>query len=337
MATPLFSALTTTFMPPPECTSSYLIEACDPSFKSTCAGAAFKSSGGCNSKSIICYPSVKTIMAHDPDSWDSAHSSYSRSHLELLELHTYSPGLYCPSGMTTATTVDTFNGPGVVCCPSGMTINSDGLQITCIQTRTEGTFVRWPECTPTTIPPGSATTMFAITADPVILLGQKIPSGSAMSSGSSSSGSSLSGPSSSNPSTDGPRAGRRRGQSLGVKVGLGVGIPLVALVLLYLASILIRRHRRSRTSGIIPTEGAPAADYTGKPELEGMAAGVPIPKAELDGLSWRAAPQGTIAEDSAGIYVHRPELEGTDISAKHGASGVHVIGTWELDGFTSGR
>jgi hypothetical protein len=87
----------------------------------------------------------------------------------------------------------------------------------------------------------------------------------------------------------------------------------------------------------MPTEGTPAADYTGKPELEGTAIGVPIPKAELDGLSRRAAPQGTITNDSAGIYVHRRELEGTDISANHGAAGVHVIGTWELDGSTGCR
>lgn len=180
----------------------------------------------------------------------------------------------------------------------------------------------WPECTPTTIPPGSGTMMFVIEADPVVLLGQKVQSGPTLSSSSS-----LSGPSSSSSSTD-----RRR--LLGVKVGLGVGIPLVALVFLSLASILIRRHRRSRTSGIMPTEGAPAADYTGKPELEGTAVGVPIPKAELDGLSRRAAPQGIITHDSAGIYVHRPELEGTDISAKDGAARVHVIETWELDGST---
>jgi len=73
--------------------------------------------GGCASKTIICYPSAIPVTVPDFGISNLGHSSYSYPTLELAELHTYSPGLYCPSGMTTATTVDTWDGPGVVCCP----------------------------------------------------------------------------------------------------------------------------------------------------------------------------------------------------------------------------
>ncbi|KAI3324146.1 hypothetical protein HD806DRAFT_61555 [Xylariaceae sp. AK1471] len=314
MTTPLFPALTTTFTPPPECTSSYLYEACRVGI-STCGGVAFKATGGCGGEKIFCYPSVAPFAVPN---W---HSSETRSYIggstDVAELKTYSPGLYCPAGMTTATTIESLDG--VVCCPSGLTFNLESA--TCRQTKTEGTFVAWPECTPTTVSrPGTATISFVIDATPVFLLGQKRLSSSAPPSGSSSS----------NSPTGSPGAETRRGRSFGLKVGLGVGIPLVTLVLLYLASILIKRWRNNRAPSTMPVEAA-SADHTGKPELEGTMIGAPFPRAELDVSTWRAVPQGRITENSANNYIQKPELEGTDTSGNHGGGRVDAGGRWELD------
>ncbi|KAI1813793.1 hypothetical protein GGS20DRAFT_451935 [Poronia punctata] len=85
-----------------------------------------------------------------------------------VEVNTYSPGLYCPGGMTTAMTDEVADM--VACCPRGLTY--DTAESVCRTTFTEGTFTAKTSCSLTTIlpPSGLVTTTLGITGRPYILL-----------------------------------------------------------------------------------------------------------------------------------------------------------------------
>lgn len=104
-----FPALTTTFTPPPECTSWYIDECTD---TTNCYVKAFPTGtgicGGDGSDSMTsyaCYPKLT----------QSTEEFANGQEVFTLEVVTYSPGLYCPLGMSTATSVPLLDG--VFCCP----------------------------------------------------------------------------------------------------------------------------------------------------------------------------------------------------------------------------
>jgi hypothetical protein len=115
MSASTFPALTTTFTPPAECTSSYIETCTDTDY---CYGNAFPTGGSfCGAYGPgtnydfreACYPEVTltTDIA-------SAYGSFSE-YTYWAEVYSYSPGLYCPKGMTTATSMPLLDG--IFCCP----------------------------------------------------------------------------------------------------------------------------------------------------------------------------------------------------------------------------
>ncbi|KAI3331973.1 hypothetical protein HD806DRAFT_176005 [Xylariaceae sp. AK1471] len=330
MSASTFPALTTTFTPPPECTSLY-IETCN---DTDCYGNAFPTgtgicagSGGQNNEtSYACYPEVTLSTGRFANG----------EVIYTLEVYTYSPGVYCPYGMTTATSVPLLDG--IFCCPSGMRFQGGLEGGTCARTETEGTFLLSSDCTYTTIPkPDKITTTISIYAPPIFLGGQKIRN-----SGSSSSASSSSSWSATRSATATTSLSTIPGQgespvdpSISVKIGVGVGIPLGVLWLLSLAFVLIKRYRRNKSKGVKSSETEDTG-YSIKPVSGEDETSVYFLKPELDPSAMRIELEAPVEKDGAGIYVRKPELEGTDTSTKRGAVGVYVKRKWELDGSTSG-
>lgn len=104
-----FPDLTTAFTPPPACTNWYVSGCTDtdcyveafPTGRGICDG-----DGGTDATtSYACYPKVTLSTAQ----YANGEAIYT------LEVATYSPGLYCPLGMTTASSVPLLDG--VFCCP----------------------------------------------------------------------------------------------------------------------------------------------------------------------------------------------------------------------------
>ncbi|KAI0397240.1 hypothetical protein F5Y17DRAFT_389943 [Xylariaceae sp. FL0594] len=234
---------------------------------------------------------------------------------------TYSPGLYCPAGMTTAS-----DGPSnAYCCPSGMSIQEYSYATVCEGVLTGGPlFVNSNGCSTTSL--GSARYPVSVSATPVLLIRNQTVS-------------SLSRPPSPSPSPTSP-SGQGSGDSglpAKVKVIIGVTVPLGALLLLSFAFAIIkyyrRRTERGRTVETVENGGGDTDHAHNKPELVGTVIGGPLPRTELDALAVRAELEGPHMENGAGIYVQKPELGGSDISHQQsGAVGVHVQRKWELGG-----
>ncbi|KAH8159899.1 hypothetical protein CIB48_g8348 [Xylaria polymorpha] len=323
--TSTFPALTTTFTPPPECTSWYIDECTD---TTDCFVQAFPTGTGiCGSNgsdrktSYACYPKVSR----------STMEFANGQGIYTLEIATYSPGLYCPLGMSTATSVPLLDG--VFCCPSGMRFQG-GLQGgTCARTQTEGTFILSSDCTRTTIPKptGSITTTISMYAMPVFLGGQKLlnPSSASPSSRTKSSSTSTT-TTSSTPQF----SGNNDSSSIGLKVGLGLGIPLGVILLLALCGFwYVRRYRRKMARKIDITSSDISEED--KPELAGATFQPSFVKAELDPLATRAELEAPAVENGGGIFVQKPELQGTDILTKPIDSVVYVKRKAELEGVTN--
>lgn len=133
------------------------------------------------------------------------------------------------------------------------------------------------------------------------------------------------------------------GPSIGLKVGLGVGIPLGVILLLALCGFwCVRRYRKKiswkmqryqkHTLGSGPPSDIVEVD---KPELAGSTFRSPYMKAELDPLVTRAELEAPPEENGAGIFVHKPELPGTDTLPERAIPGVYVKGKGELEAVTA--
>ncbi|KAI0448576.1 hypothetical protein F5B21DRAFT_521620 [Xylaria acuta] len=320
--TSTFPPLTTTFTPPPECTSWYIDECTD----TDCFVQAFPTGTGiCGSNgsdamiSYACYPKVT----------ESTMEFANGQGIYTLEIATYSPGLYCPLGMSTATSVPLLDG--VFCCPSGMRFQGDLQGGTCARTQTEGTFILSGDCTRTTIPKptGQITTTISMYAMPVFLGGQRLVNPASSSTSSltkSSSASTTPAPSSSQSS------GNNSSPSISLKVGLGVGIPLGVIILALCGVWCFRRYRRKIAGKMhIIHSDITEAD---KPELAGSTFQPPHVRAELDPLATRAELEAPIEENGAGIFFHKPELQGTDALTTRGVWRGYVNRKGELEAST---
>lgn len=204
---------------------------------------------------------------------------------------------------------------------------------TCARTQTEGTFILSSDCTRTTIPKptGSITTTISMYAMPVFLGGQKLlnPSSASPSSRTKSSSTSTT-TTSSTPQF----SGNNDSSSIGLKVGLGLGIPLGVILLLALCGFwYVRRYRRKMARKIDITSSDISEED--KPELAGATFQPSFVKAELDPLATRAELEAPAVENGGGIFVQKPELQGTDILTKPIDSVVYVKRKAELEGVTN--
>ncbi|KAI8952080.1 hypothetical protein F4801DRAFT_240124 [Xylaria longipes] len=330
VSTTTYPILTTTFTPLPECSSWYLDYCTERYCTATAFPRGYQLCGIYPSyikNSIACYPELST-------SFDSVDSINTLMYVD--DARTYSPGIYCPFGMSTAQSVPFVNG--VFCCPSGMTlVRGDS---TCLREVITGTFIL-PGCTRTTIgqPAGqpnykpadiSYTTTISITARALFLAGQTIlnPSSSPTSFlSNSSSGSAV--PIPLIPNTPSPGHGHAR-PSIGLKVGLGVGITLGVILLLALCAFRYVRAYRKRMDRERTPRGLTPADIlqVDKPELAGCTFQEPYVKVELDSMATRAELEAPSEEIGAGIFVHKPELQGSD---GHNVLGVYVKRKAELE------
>lgn len=203
----------------------------------------------------------------------------------------------------------------------------------CARTQTEGTFILSGDCTPTTIPKptGSLTTTISIYAMPVFLGGQKLVHPSTPTESSSKSAT---------PTPSGPGSSSDDvGPPIGLKVGLGVGITLGIILILALCGFwLIRRYRKKGAWKIRQYEKNSLQNTTSsssiemdKPELVGSTFQSSYVKAELDPLATRAELEAPFEGNGPGIFVHKPELQGTDMPIRRGVRGVYVKRKAELE------
>ncbi|KAI0427033.1 hypothetical protein F5Y09DRAFT_317194 [Xylaria sp. FL1042] len=315
-------ALTTIFTPAPRC-SLLNLSFCD---EERCYAKVEAD----NTPS--CYPEV----AHD----------ITRGAAENRPVLTYSPGIFCPLGMTTATSIKSLNG--VYCCPSNFAYEDqyeDQTLGSCVASLTEGTFlykssliefgpsqtdllksiafgsrsITW------TAPPLVQATVTAIllvaessplATNPLSTSQEIIPtSGIANTTHGNSSKSSA---------------------IIGADIGVGISIGVV--VGLFLSVLLFKRYRRRR----IAQKNRRAAiskhhEHGDKPELEGSS-GNPnrFMKGELDALAIRAELEGSPGEECGeeGLGFIKPELYGTP--GVLGLLGVNLKKKGELEATSNG-
>ncbi|OTA57155.1 hypothetical protein K449DRAFT_437431 [Hypoxylon sp. EC38] len=315
-STKSFYPLTTTFTPPPECTSLFVVDGCTET--TDCYASVFPvklcaANSRNNSTLQGCYPGLSLV----PSTYNAPQT-------------TYSPGRICPLGMTTAASA--ISPDGVWCCPTGL--SWVGRPPLCSATLSQGTFiVSNDECSSySTIVFGrSDITQFLTTASPniapfapatlpasniavtavalgIFLWGQTMEEAAAntapttLESGAITSGS-LQQNLGEGETSQSPRSNILIGSIVGSVVG---ALTLIGLV--YYALWHRKRARQKRLNGT-------AADADGsqqsrehmrngyeKPELD---AGIATTRSELEGPPVERRASG------AGIYVEKPELQGT--------------------------
>lgn len=199
----------------------------------------------------------------------------------------------------------------------------------CARTQTEGTFIVSGDCTPTTIlkPTGSLTTTISIYAMPIFLGGQKLVNPSSPTKSASRSPTPTpSGPGSSSDDVNPP---------IGLKVGLAVGITLGLILLFALCGFwFLRRYRKKKAWKMQQYEKKSHSSNSVeviKPELVGSTYQSSYAKAELDPLATRAELEAPLEENGPGIFVHKPELQGTDASTRRGVRGGYIKRKGELE------
>ncbi|KAI3320087.1 hypothetical protein HD806DRAFT_246669 [Xylariaceae sp. AK1471] len=280
--------LTTLFTPNPACLSLHL-DRCDS--PSLCFAKIFTSPvtyyNTANMqytfpRSLSCYPSTTL----DDNPW-------------LTPVLTYSPGYFCPMGMTTAASAISPNG--VWCCPTGLTWAS--LSPLCQNTITRGTFLRTPQgsdCLATantfafgpdaqqfftwTIktlasdenPFGGTPSVYATTivtsfrldsavvtvsGTGIFLAGQTFPISTSMTPENTLSTASPPVPGDTGGS-DEPAVMASHGPSMTVKISMGVGISFGSVVVIgLLVYLLIRRHRKKKTHKMVEKAPVNKASY----------------------------------------------------------------------------
>ncbi|KAI1740285.1 hypothetical protein F4680DRAFT_419062 [Xylaria scruposa] len=311
-----YPPLTTLFTPDPSCSSFYL--------------AGCSSSGGHDSPPQNCvaiaFPQAICLDGASLTATRSSLSCYPRSS-GGFGLLTYSPGYFCPVGMTTVESVSVPNGAW--CCLNGFTLTSS----LCRKTTSEATVLSTniSNCTSEELKTISGelngNDAVVLFASPILLTGQKFSITSATSSTATAPTSSAMTPASSTPDNN--------YNTIGLRVGLSIGLLLGTIFLLLLAFFCVRRHRKAKAaaakSALSKQEARVEPDkYIGKPELEGSQAYVYTTKPELDAEAVRAELEGNVSEPHGdGINVLKPELEGTAGSERN--KGAYVRNKPELE------
>ncbi|KAI0456357.1 hypothetical protein F5B21DRAFT_159304 [Xylaria acuta] len=353
--------LTTIFTPPPECKTPFAFVGdcynefeCDGSYMPFLSIPDSRNPGG---TSIQCYPEVTT---------------YSDGYVDAV--FEYSPGLFCPDGMTTATSIASV----FLCCPSGLTYSFDGDEEQCTATITMGAaFVGpWQQNQATVLDTTSFSSADSMTlyaaAFPVYLNnirsgtsghapGQSIPpvSGESSTTGTST----LKEVPSKTPTSNSPRCRRdscqtttttqpntggestpattntlgsdepKSSNQTNLKIGVGVGVGVggaVVLILLALGYMLLRRYRRKRLLNPHQHPDSPPTKRDGDEAQEiqqmyrkKLPSELPVPE------SWVELEGTQVEGRGPGIYVWKPELEGT--AGVPAAKGVYVRKKSELE------
>ncbi|KAI1330014.1 hypothetical protein F5Y16DRAFT_416607 [Xylariaceae sp. FL0255] len=331
-------ALTTTFTPPPECLMPVLFGCVN---STICGGATFAG--------LQVHSALDGESSGEPTTIACLPSTYGDDEAVYI----YSPGIYCPSGMTTAN-IDGFGNTALGCqfvsansafpreCDfcSGQMSTGVFLQ----GTNTEELFIITGTMTATSDILGN----LPVRAFPVIIEGGESGSPASQSTPTTEDNSSLPTPSSSpaikisNASSQSPAptsssqsssGGGSKGTKLRVVVGAVVATVLLLLAAVLVSSIIIRRRRRKRCT----IHAAPGQQSPRSGEKTRIGNEVPKPLEfkhyELDASAGRAELEGTpvATEDvSSGIYVVKSELEGT--AGVPGLRGVYVKKKAELDG-----
>ncbi|RWA07369.1 hypothetical protein EKO27_g7731 [Xylaria grammica] len=255
-------------------------------------------------------------------------------------IFTYSPGLFCPSGMTTGTSVSGT----AICCPSGLECTDIGRDATfykCTATMTVGTFGEgeWGEnpdigyiFSISVLSPKFHKTIYA-EATAITLLRQGADN-SGDNSGDNSDGVSdtqtgssdsiTSTAMASDPTTTqlgptntfSPRSSSDTAKIVGIVLGSVIGV--ILLFLLYFFFVRYRpRQLRKRNADIQPDAAQENGTSGPQPYPGDSAVGFWNLKSELDPAATRAELEGTeIDRQGPGIYVVKPELEGSVVAKR---------------------
>ncbi|KAI0516709.1 hypothetical protein F5B22DRAFT_176465 [Xylaria bambusicola] len=344
-----FPPLTSIFTPAQDCTI-FEMQFCD---KNACSA----SDGGNDFNQFIprlrssCYPSIR----HPIHTYLDGSVYTERGSPEL----TYSPGVHCPHGMTTATSLLALDA--VYCCYSSFNYKTDSDPFTfgsCVQKLTEGIFLYsssaiafGPSETDsfTSVAHGygglnwTGPPLLEVIADPIFLIAQRALSEVPNTGGSSTKGLSASPTQTSSSKTNGhwntllpgPQSSRGSANTNATLIGSIVGsIGFVLVICLGLLYFLHYRRKRMHQAneGEVTAQGEKWDGLSDKPELEGSQARQrQFYKAELDALAVRAELEGSPGEehDPAGIGFLKPELHGT--SGVRGLLGVFLKKKAELE------
>ncbi|KAI0415596.1 hypothetical protein F5X98DRAFT_376529 [Xylaria grammica] len=335
--------LTTVFTPPTECATPFITipdAGCD---DITCFALFMPSleidsaTGGAH---IQCLPSFAT-----EDDFNES------------PIFTYSPGLFCPYGMTTGTSVSGT----AICCPSGLECTDIGRDATfykCTATMTAGTFGEggWGEnpdigyiSSISVLSPKFHQTIYAEATAITLLRQGADDSGhdSGHDSGDNSDGVSdtqtsssdsitstamASDPTTTQPgptNTFSPRSSSDTAMIVGIVLGSVTGVLL--LFLLYFFVRYRPRQLRKRNADLRPDAAQENGTSGPQPYPDDSAVGFWNLKSELDPAVTRAELEGTeIDRQGPGIYVVKPELEGSVVVKR--LLGVFVKGKAELEG-----
>ncbi|KAI0187902.1 hypothetical protein EV127DRAFT_513411 [Xylaria flabelliformis] len=309
-----YPPLTTLFTPDPSC-SSFYVNICDTDNPAQyCVATAFPAVGCLDESSqrttrsyLACYPSSAPGL--------------------VIGISTYSPGYFCPVGMTTVESVSVLSGAW--CCLNGFTWSSSRCQKATSQATLISTNVS--DCTSqklmTVNRQLSGNNDITLLASPILLTGQKFPMTTPFTSRNSISSTKtiIYNTGGSRGSISNATSGRPSVSTTAVAWIVVSGI-IGIVSLLLLAFFCIRRRRKALAAKNVLSEKAAKIEpdkFIGKPELEGSKAYVYTVKPELDAAAIRAELEGDVSEPHGdGIYVLKPELEGTVGSERY--RGVHV-------------
>ncbi|KAI0855893.1 hypothetical protein F4860DRAFT_494930 [Xylaria cubensis] len=301
-----YPPLTTLFTPDPSCLSFYMTR---------CSSRGrFGGDGGC---AAMAFPPAGCLDGNNDTATRSSLSCYPRSS-GGYGLLTYSPGYFCPVGMTTVDSISVSSGAW--CCLSGLTWSSS----ICLKTTSQATFIStdFNDCTYEelrTVNGQAFLNVITMSADPIRLDGQRFPTTTPFTSESSISNTKTiiyttgSAGSSITQTKDVPSNQRSLSQT--AEVGIILSSVLGTASLLLLAFFCIRRRRKATEAKSVLFKQAVKEEpdkYIGKPELEGSKAYVYTTKPELDATAIRAELEGDNGEPHGdGVYILKPELEGT--------------------------
>ncbi|KAI1815124.1 hypothetical protein GGS20DRAFT_584818 [Poronia punctata] len=225
------------------------------------------------------------------------------------EALTYTSASVCPVGMTTAFTAG-GQDQSVVCCPSGFAFVTTLRRPWCLMTVTSGVFTAHrSDCADTTgttvITLGPSQTDPVYFGNPIInfntLTVNALPIQLRRGSGSIQT-SEAAGGTSSNTTI-----------SKTAEIAIGVVIPLLTILVLFIAFLLIKRHRKKKQHNVPTRDNNDSSVNWYKPELDVSG---PRPtdteRVEHDPTAVRAELVGSPEEEQgAGVHVVKPELEGT--------------------------
>ncbi|KAI0867271.1 hypothetical protein GGS24DRAFT_508069 [Hypoxylon argillaceum] len=334
--------LTSIFIPAPSCLSLCL---------EYCEGAACYASIGASAYvgNSSCYPE-SSIVGTDAETVNHDGTTNIVTSEISAPVFTYSPGLFCPSGMTTAAT--TTSPDAVYCCHHNFAykVLAQADSGYCFATLTEGTFLYQsatimfdPSHTAafssaaldlegSGLVPWSGQPTLRVAEPPVFLLAQTLSSVPQVSKNTSKVAE-MTSQVGGELGKDDPKSSMNLG--LGFAIGVSSG-SVGAILLICLGIFFLKRYRTRRLGqgkkGGLPVEDEQWNEQCDKPELEGSRINRGrFRKAELDASVTRAELEGSPVEenDPAGVGVLKPELHGTP--GVSGLRGVYIKRKGELE------